>query len=101
MAAVFAVVRIAIVIALIPCGGIARIDQRHVALAAFDGFARVALVVPMARGPIVVLVLQLDPTDAIDLLIDELLVAGRAIFGLLEHALAQLVMLGRIGDRKS
>ena len=68
------------------------IDERHVALAAFHCRACVALVIPVARGPVVILVLQLDPTDPIHFLINKLLVAGSAVFGFLVHALAQAVV---------
>ena len=53
--------------------------------------ARVALLVPVAGSPIVVLVLQLHPADPIHFLVDELLVARSAVLGFLIHALAQAI----------
>lgn len=97
MAPMFAVAGIAIVVGGVAGRRIVRIHKRHVAFAAFDGPLRVAFLVPVAGGPVVVLILQLDPADAIDLLIDELLVARRAIFGLLERTLGEFVVFARIG----
>src|SRR6185312_4931891 len=64
-------------------------------LAAFNGRPRITFMVPVAGCPVVVLVLQLHPPNAIDFLIDELLVAGAAILGLLVHAFAEAIMLRR------
>src|SRR5215472_16328034 len=66
-------------------------------LAALHSCARIALVIPVARGPVVVLILQLHPPHAIYFLIDELLMAGRAVFGFFIHALAKAVVLRRPG----
>src|SRR5215831_18426555 len=66
-------------------------------LAALHSRARIALVIPVARRPVVVLILQLHPSHTVYFLIDELLVARRAVFGLLIHALAQPVVLHRPG----
>ena len=60
------------------------------ALAALYRAGRVAFVIPVARFPVVVLILELHPADAVDLLVDKLFVAGRAVFGRLVHALAEL-----------
>ena len=65
------------------------------AFSAFDGRPRVAFVIPLAGGPVVVLVLQLYPADAVHFLIDELLVAGSTILGFLVHPLAQAIVLRR------
>ena len=66
------------------------------ALATLDSLLRVALHVPVAGLLVVVLVLKLDPADAVDLLIDELLVAGGAVLGRLVGPLAQLFVLVRV-----
>src|SRR5690242_6663833 len=71
------------------------IDQWHVALTALDRRTWVALVVPMASRPVVILVLQLDPADPIHFLVDELLVARGAVLRFLVHALAQAIVLRR------
>ena len=81
MAAVLAVARIAIIVGRISGCRIVRIHQRHVALAALHRAGRVALVIPVAGLPVVVLILELHPADAVDLLVDKLFVAGRAVFG--------------------
>ena len=49
--------------------------------------------VPVAGLPVVVLVLQLDPPDTVDLLIDELFVTRGTVLGLLVRSLAQQVVL--------
>src|SRR5262249_60697859 len=68
---------------------VGRIDQRHVALTAFNRYPRIALFVPVAGGPVVVLILQLDPAHAVHLPVDKLLVAGCAVLPLLVHAFAE------------
>jgi len=62
--AVLVIVGSAVVVGGIARGGIGRTHQRHMALAAFHRFSRVALVVPVAGGLVVVLILQLDPAVA-------------------------------------
>jgi hypothetical protein len=96
VAAVFPVARAAVVVERVARRRVARLDQRHVALAALDRLVRVTLLVPVTGSPVVVLVLQLDPADPIDLRVNELLVAGGTILRLLERALGQLVVLRRI-----
>ena len=56
--------------------------------------------VPVTGLPVVVLVLKLYPADAVHLLVDELLVAGCAVFRCFVHALAQLQVLGWIGTNQ-
>ena len=70
------------------------------AFTALDRLVRVALLVPVRVGPVVVLVLELHPADAVDLLIDELLVARGTILGFLERALGQFAVLGGIAADK-
>ncbi len=62
--AVLVIVGSAVVIGRIARSGIVRIHQWHMTLAAFHRFSRVALVVPVAGGLVVVLILQLDPAVA-------------------------------------
>ena len=71
------------------------------ALAAFDRLGRIALGVPVRGRPVVILVLELHPADAVHLLVDELFVAGGAILRLLEGPFAEPVVLLRISaDQK-
>ena len=57
--------------------------------------------VPVTGSPVVVLVLQLYPADTVDLRIDELLVARRAVFRRLIHALvSRLCWAGHVRIRK-
>src|SRR5690242_21765246 len=98
MAAYFAVAWRAVVINIVARRRVLRRHQRHVALAALDGGARVAGMVPPALSPVVVLVLQLHPAHVVDFLVYELLVAGGAVLGRLEKALAQIrQVLARVG----
>src|SRR5215831_9209046 len=96
----FVVIRTTIVVAVITRGRIGRIHQRHVAFPALDGLVGIAFVVPVAGSPIIVLVLELYPADAVDFLIDELLVARRAVLRLLEHSLAQLGVFAWVGSNQ-
>ena len=97
VAAVLAVSGAAVVVGGVAGSRILGIAQRHVALTALHGPGGVAFLVPVARLPVIELVLQLHPAHLIHFLVDELLVAGGAILGCLEHALAQLVVLLRVG----
>src|SRR5215831_1655270 len=68
------------------------------ALATLDRTPRVARVVPAALTPVVVLVLQLHPTDLVDLLVDELLVTrGAELWALEQRALEALHVVARVG----
>ena len=64
-------------------------------LATFDRLTSIVFVVPVIGSPIVILVLQLNPADAIDLRIDKLLMACGAILRSLIHSLVQAVVLRR------
>jgi hypothetical protein len=56
------------------------------------------VVVPAALLPVVELILELDPANGVDLLVDELLVAGGAVLGGLEQTLPEIVhVLPRVG----
>ena len=52
----------------------------------FNRFRWVARVIPVTLAPIIVLILQLYPADAVDLLIDELFVAGGTVIRSFEEA---------------
>ena len=68
------------------------------AFSALDHLVGLALRVPFARSPVVVLILELHPADLVHLFVDELLVTGCAVFGRLEQALREdLLMLPRVG----
>ena len=83
---VFSIIRLTVVVGVVSSRRIIRIDQGHMAFATLDGFGRISLLVPMARGPVVELVLELHPAHAVDFLIDKLLVTGRTVFGPLKGA---------------
>src|SRR5215469_1976284 len=101
MAPMFVIIGAAVVVQGIAGGRIAGVDQRHVTFAALNRSSRIAFMVPVASRPIVVLVLQLHPPDAVDFLINKLLVTGGTVFGFLVHALAQSIVLGGPGpDQK-
>ena len=97
VASVLAVVRSPVVVGDITRRRVPGVDQGHVALTTLDGLGGVALGEPVAGLPVVVLILQLYPADTVDLLVDELLVAGGTVFGSLEHPLGELVVLVGIG----
>ena len=66
------------------------------ALATLHRLFRVLRVVPLALPPVVVLVLELDPAEVVDFLVDELLVAGGAVLRGLEEAFLEGVGTQRI-----
>ncbi len=76
----FAVVGLPIVVIFITCGRVGRGIEVHMTLAATGGEGVIAFDVPAAVSPVVVLILKLHPPNLIDLLIDELFVAGTAVF---------------------
>ena len=100
VAAVATIVGRTVVIRRVSGCGVIGLDKGHVALAALDGALRIPLGVPVAGLPVVILVLQLHPTDAIDLLVDKLLVAARAVLRRLEHPLAQELVLVGVGSNE-
>ena len=51
--------------------------------------------VPSAFSPVVVLILQLNPTDTVDLLVNKLLVAGGTILRSFKQALAESIDMVR------
>jgi hypothetical protein len=87
--AVLAVILRAVGIQLVSGGRIVRVLERHVAFATLDHLVGLALRVPLALAPVVVLILELNPADLVHLLVDELLVTGRAVLGGLEQALRE------------
>ena len=98
VAAVLAVRWGAVVVEVVAAGGVERGLQRHMALAALDRLLGLARVVPPALAPVVVLVLELHPAHVVDLLVDELLVAGPAELRALEAPVLQaLDVLLRVG----
>src|SRR5450830_232578 len=97
MAPVLAVGCGPVVVGRVAGGGLGPVEERHVALAALHRPFRILRVVPLALPPVVVLVLELDPTEVVDLLVDELLVAGGAVLRGLEEAFLEGVhMVARI-----
>src|SRR5215469_12301076 len=93
MAPMLMIVGASVVIHCIARSRIVRSLKRHVALAALDRVPRVTFMVPVTCCPVVILVLQLHPTDSIDLLVDELLMTGRAVFRRLVHPLVEAIVL--------
>ena len=59
------------------------------ALTTFNGFARIARVVPTALAPVVVLILKLNPPNLINLLIDKLFMTPSAKLRALEQTVLQ------------
>src|SRR5262245_43923621 len=92
MAPMLMIAGASVVIHCIAGGGIVRSRKRHVALTALDRAACIAFMVPVTRCPVVILILQLHPTDTIDLLIDELLVTCGAILRGLVHPFVEPIV---------
>jgi hypothetical protein len=75
MAAVFVIVWCPVVVKGITIARVVCRNKRHVTFPALNRFYRIVRHIPVTFTPVIILILELHPADAIHLLVDELLVA--------------------------